>query len=166
MGSVFLWPWCRLDERPNSPSCRRRRLAGFLPFTFNAILTPFPRAFQLAVSASANFLTKGAGCALAAGQMTDMNALPIKNRPHLSEMVDDLIADFGARRVLLALVARLIKRTRPPDTRPGRATGQDLAAQAGVELLDDRVRADIGLPPKRERPNIDLLAGYSSRHWM
>ena len=98
--------------------------------------------------------------------MTDMNALPLKNRPHLSEMVDELIADFGARRVLLALVARLIKRTRPPDTRPGRATGQDLAAQAGVELLDDRVRADIGLPPKRERPNVDLLAGYSSRHWL
>ena len=100
--------------------------------------------------------------ALAAGHVTDMNALPLKQGPHLSEVVDGLIADFGLRRVLLALMARIVKRTRPPDT----TSRHSLAAQPGVEWLDDRVRADIGLPPKEVRPNIGLLDGYSSRHWM
>ncbi|WP_298292985.1 hypothetical protein [uncultured Litoreibacter sp.] len=80
----------------------------------------------------------------------------------MSELVDELVSSFGARRVLLAITARLIKRTRPPDT-----TGLPaLHAQPGVDDLPDDIRADIGLPPKRERVNPDLLAGYVSRHWM
>ncbi len=91
-----------------------------------------------------------------------MNALPLKPQTPLSEVVDDLVADFGAKRVLLALVARLITRTRPPDT-----TGlPSLHAQPGVEDLPDAVRADIGLPPKEKRVQPDLLAGYVSRHWL
>lgn len=91
-----------------------------------------------------------------------MNALPLKPQTPLSEVVDGLVADFGAKRVFLAIVARLIKRTRPPDT-----TGlPSLKAQPGVEDLPDSVRADIGLPPKRARVNPDLLAGYVSRHWL
>lgn len=108
---------------------------------------------------SAQPFNKGAGAR--AGHVTDMNALPVKNGPSLGELVDELIANFGGRRVFLAIARRLLKRTRPPDP-----TGLALRDQPGVELLDDRVRADIGLPPKRKGPDLDILAGYSSRHWL
>lgn len=91
-----------------------------------------------------------------------MNALPVKSGPNLSEVIDELIANFGGRRVFLTIARRLLKRTRPPDT-----TGlARLSNQPGVEHLDDRTRADIGLPPKETARNLDLLAGYSSRHWL
>jgi hypothetical protein len=72
-----------------------------------------------------------------------MNALPVKN-PTPQEIIDDLIADVGILKVLFATVARMFKRTRPPDS----ATFPGIARQPGVDELNDHLRADVGLPPK------------------
>ncbi len=92
----------------------------------------------------------------------DMNAYPLKNGRTPGEVIDDLIADYGFRKVLFALAGRIIKRTRPPDTLPA----PRLADQRGVDRLDDHVRRDIGLPPK-ERPNpLFLTQVYNSRDFL
>ena len=72
-----------------------------------------------------------------------MTALPLKttNSPHAA--IDDLIADFGIRPVLIAFVARLFRRKpqivpNVPETgRPPRVDG-----------LNNHLRADLGLPPE------------------
>ena len=72
-----------------------------------------------------------------------MNALPVKN-PTPQEIIDDLIADVGILKVLFATVARMFKRTRPPDS----TTFPGIANQPGVDELNNHLRADVGLPPK------------------
>ena len=82
-----------------------------------------------------------------------MNALPVKT-PTPQEIIDDLVADVGIVKVIFATLVRLLKRTRPPDseTYPG------LANQPGIDTLSDRLRADVGLPPKaQERIPVDLV---------
>ena len=91
-----------------------------------------------------------------------MNALPLKNLTTPQELIDDLIADFGFRKVFLAIFARILRGTRPPDTKGG----YRLHGHAHLDDLPDQVRKDIGLPPKRRQDDLHLLAGYSSRHWL
>ncbi|MEP5762760.1 MAG: hypothetical protein ABJ327_26260 [Litoreibacter sp.] len=75
-----------------------------------------------------------------------MNALPVNKNQSPNSIIDELIADHGARRVFFALIARVFTRSRPPDTHIAK-----LGNQPGVEYLSDRERADIGLPPKEQR---------------
>lgn len=82
-----------------------------------------------------------------------MNALPIKHQsPH--DVIDNLIADFGIKPVLLAVAARLFRR------KPARVSGEfpNLENQPGIAYLDDHLRADLGLPPKADRsPLVDQI---------
>ena len=82
-----------------------------------------------------------------------MNALPIKHQsPH--DVIDNLIADFGIKRVLLALAARLFRR------KPAQAMDNfpNLENQPGVAQLDNHLRADLGLPPLTDRsPLVDQI---------
>ena len=72
-----------------------------------------------------------------------MNALPLKNPTPLAEVVDDLVANFGLRRVLLAVAARLFRKQHPPDS----LSFPKLGRQPGIETLSDHLRQDLGLPP-------------------
>ncbi len=85
-----------------------------------------------------------------------MNALPLKPGQNPADILDDLIANHGLRAVLLALMGKLVKRTRPPDT-----TG-DLARldHPDLDLLPDHLRADIGLP-RNGRQKDHLLHAYA-----
>jgi hypothetical protein len=80
-----------------------------------------------------------------------MNALPIKT-PTPQDIIDELVAEFGIKKVVLATIARLFKRTRPPDA-------VLIEKQPGIDELSDRMRADIGLPPQEQGPpvQIDLI---------
>ena len=80
-----------------------------------------------------------------------MNALPLKPRVSLKQTIDDLIADYGVRPVLLTLIRRVLKRSRPPDA----VYAPLLKDQPGIDALDDRLREDIGLPPI-ERPKVHV----------
>ncbi|MEM7471552.1 MAG: hypothetical protein AAF340_09395 [Pseudomonadota bacterium] len=93
------------------------------------------------------------------GKVTDMNALPLKPGKSPADILDELIANHGARTVVLALASKLVKRTRPPDTTAGRA----LLGQPHVDGLDDRLRADIGLDPKGPPDPHHLLAHVKHR---
>lgn len=85
--------------------------------------------------------------------VTNMNALPVKN-PTPQQIIDDLIADVGIVKVTLVTFARLFKRTRPPDS----TTFPGIRDQYEVKYLDDRLRADVGLPPKENhRVKVDLV---------
>jgi hypothetical protein len=81
-----------------------------------------------------------------------MNALPVRG-PTPQEIIDDLIAEFGIRKDVVATVARLLRRTRPPDIAL-------LRDQPGVADLGDRLRIDIGLPPldQSQKIAIDLIS--------
>lgn len=76
-----------------------------------------------------------------------MNALPLDNAQTPGEIIDDLVASFGARRVLMAVITRVFRRTRPPDSR----SFPKLRWQPGVEDLSDHLRKDLGLPPDTGR---------------
>ncbi len=83
-----------------------------------------------------------------------MNALPLKNPTPLAEVVDDLVANFGLRRVLLAVAARLFRNQHPPDS----LSFPKLGRQPGVETLSDHLRQDLGLPPDmHHRIHIDPI---------
>lgn len=95
--------------------------------------------------------------------VTDMNALPLKTgslktgplsaRPQ--DAIDQLIADYGVIKVFLTVLARLIKRTRPPD-RAAQARKPD---PRQLSMMDDHIRADMGLPPSpKSTLQIDLMA--------
>ena len=73
----------------------------------------------------------------------NMNALPLKPRLSLRDAIDQLVADYGVRPVLLAIAGRILKRSRPPDSEAKPL----LKNQPGIDALDDRLRSDIGLPP-------------------
>lgn len=82
-----------------------------------------------------------------------MNALPLKPGQSPADIIEELIANHGLRAVVLALVTKLVKRTRPPDM----VADPALRDQPEIDQLSDRMRADIGLPPKTpERAHIDL----------
>lgn len=70
-------------------------------------------------------------------EVTTMNTLPVKT-PTPQEIIDDLVSEFGIKRIVFVNIARLLKRPRPPDLTP---------RHPDVEGLDNRLRADIGLPP-------------------
>ncbi|MEM9583814.1 MAG: hypothetical protein AAGA08_11925 [Pseudomonadota bacterium] len=91
-----------------------------------------------------------------------MNALPLKNISTPQEVIDDLIADFGFRKVFLAIFARILRGTRPPDA----IAVEKLVKNGALDHLPNDLRADIGLPPKQRSDHLHLLDGYSSRHWM
>ncbi|MEL6682491.1 MAG: hypothetical protein AAFQ09_07575 [Pseudomonadota bacterium] len=76
-----------------------------------------------------------------------MNALPLKNHQPLAEVVDDLVANFGLRRVVLAVAARLFRKQHPPDSQ----NFPQLSRQVGVDALSDHLRQDLGLPPEMNR---------------
>lgn len=76
-----------------------------------------------------------------------MNALPLKNVQTPADVIDDLVASFGFRRVALAVIARIFRRTRPPDS----ATFPELVWQPGVDHLSDHLRRDLGLDPNHGR---------------
>jgi hypothetical protein len=80
-----------------------------------------------------------------------MNALPIKT-PTPQDIIDELVAEFGIKKVVIATIARLFKRTRPPNTAP-------VPKHPSVDQLSDRMRADIGLPPQEhgQPVKIDLI---------
>ena len=95
------------------------------------------------------------------GNVTTMNALPIEPHTPLRETLDDLIHDYGLRQVTMALLRRLAKRTRPPDTKVG-LRAKD-ARQ--LDLMSDHLRADLGLPPaERHKAYVDLHALWNRPH--
>lgn len=82
-----------------------------------------------------------------------MNALPVKN-PTPQEIIDDLVADVGIVKVAFVTFVRLFKRTRPPDSKTFPGIGQ----HPSIDKLDNRLRADVGLPPKVDhRIHVDLV---------
>lgn len=90
-----------------------------------------------------------------------MNALPLKPDTNVKDTLDALIDDHGLRPVLLSLLARITKRTRPPDRKVG-PRGKDAPR---LDLLNDHLRADLGLPPAPpSRAHIDLHALWK-RHY-
>jgi hypothetical protein len=92
-----------------------------------------------------------------------MNAVSLKPETSVAETVDKLIANHGLWAVLLTVGTRLLKRSRPPDT------VADLAVRGlpELDLMDDRLRADIGLDPKPEKaPHVLLgVATHRPAHW-
>jgi hypothetical protein len=89
----------------------------------------------------------------ASGQVSVMNALPIKNRRQPGEVIDDLIDDYGFRRVVLAIAARIIKRSRPPDG----LIRSDTIDAPRINVISDHIRRDLGLPPEGPpRAHVDL----------
>lgn len=82
-------------------------------------------------------------CACSTDKVTTMNALPVKNSTP-QEIIDDLVADVGIIKVIFATIARVFKRSRPPDS----LTFPGLAKQPGIDVLNNHLRADVGLPPK------------------
>ena len=90
-----------------------------------------------------------------------MSARPLNTAQIPREVIDDLVANFGLRRVLFAVLTRIFRRTRPPDPR-GLLR---LARQPGVDELSDHLRRDLGLPPDNSRTiKVDLLTGFYGRH--
>ncbi len=88
-----------------------------------------------------------------------MNALPLKHGQTPAEVIDDLIANHGLKTVLLTIMGKLVKRTRPPDS----TAGLDLRASVAAELeaLTPHVEhigssAVVGLLAK---PIVDLAVG-------
>lgn len=83
-----------------------------------------------------------------------MNALPIKSHvsPHVA--VDQLIADHGFGRIALAVVARIFRRSRPPDARPPQKLRH--------YHLTEHLRRDLGLPPD-DRPGTHADLSYLQR---
>ncbi|MDX8354687.1 hypothetical protein [Cognatiyoonia sp. IB215182] len=73
-----------------------------------------------------------------------MNALPLKNPQPLTEVVDDLVANFGLRRVILAVAARLFRKQHPPDIQAQSSQSK----RRNVDLLSNHLRQDLGLPPQ------------------
>ena len=83
-----------------------------------------------------------------------MNALPLKNPKPLADVVDDLVTNFGLRRVLLAVAARLFRKQHPPDS----LSFPKLGRQPGIDTLSDHLRQDLGLPPDtHHRIHIDPI---------
>jgi hypothetical protein len=72
-----------------------------------------------------------------------MSTLPLKNPQTLGAVVDELVANFGLRRVFLAVAARLFRKQHPPDSK----SFPKLAQQPGVDHLTDHLRRDLGLQP-------------------
>ncbi len=83
-----------------------------------------------------------------------MNAVPLKPGQSLADVMDELIASYGLKGVVLTLAAKMLKRTRPPDIE----ADLDLRGQPELDLMPDRLRADIGLAPK-PKPNPYVLLG-------
>jgi hypothetical protein len=71
-----------------------------------------------------------------------MNALPVSDDFPLVETVERLIERHGPRRLLMAVLGRLVRRR---TERPARFPGH----------LSDHMRRDIGMPPE----------AYHRRHW-
>jgi len=90
-----------------------------------------------------------------------MNALHVKPGVSLKHTLDELIADHGLRSVLLALLGRITKRTRPPDISVGPAAKD----APGLDLLNDHLRADLGLPPALPKRSFPELHGLSDRYY-
>lgn len=87
-----------------------------------------------------------------------MNALPLKTAPALKDTLEELIQDHGLRSVLLTLLVRITKRTRPPDTK----VALKAKDAPGLDLLNDHLRADLGLPPSTyNRALIDLHTAWN-----
>lgn len=83
-----------------------------------------------------------------------MNALPLENTRKPGDAIDELVASFGFRRVAFAVIARIFRRTRPPDS----ASFPTLAWQPGVEHLSEHLRRDLGLEPDHGREfHVDLI---------
>lgn len=81
-----------------------------------------------------------------------MNAIPLKPRPQ--DAIDKLIADHGIGTVFLTVLARLFKRTRLPNIA---AHARDHRPR-DLNLMDDHLRQDLGLPPREQsRLQIDLM---------
>lgn len=76
-----------------------------------------------------------------------MNALPLDNSHNPREVVADLVASFGFRRVLLAVLSQVFRRTRPPDPE----SFPELRKQPGLDTLSNHLRKDLGLPPDNSR---------------
>lgn len=71
--------------------------------------------------------------------------------------IDKLIADYGLRKILLVLAARLIRRLRPPDNKK---------QPAGGDTIPNYLRKDLGLPPEPPpRLVIDLVQLNKDRLW-
>jgi len=84
-----------------------------------------------------------------------MNALPLDTNHTPREVIDDLVANFGFRRVLLAVLTQIFKRSQPPDVGPF----PRLETQGGVDGLSDHLRKDLGLPPNANRRlDVDLIS--------
>lgn len=91
-----------------------------------------------------------------------MNALPLDTNQTPRAVIDDLVANFGMRRVLLAVLTRVFRRSRPPDTGPFPM----LAAQTNIDGLSDHLRKDLGLPPNaNRRVEIDLISSNQRFFW-
>lgn len=92
-----------------------------------------------------------------------MNAVSLKPDASVAETLDKLIAHHGLGAVVIAVTARLLKRSRPPDSLA------DLAqrGQPELDLMPDRLRADIGLGPKPKGKSHLLLGIAAQRpaHW-
>jgi hypothetical protein len=87
------------------------------------------------------------------GDVRLMNALPLKNRREPSEIIDDLIEDYGVRRVALAILSRIHKRSRPPDG----VVRDRQVMEPRIDVLSDHLRRDLGLPPEGPpKAHVDL----------
>ncbi|ABD53539.1 hypothetical protein Jann_0622 [Jannaschia sp. CCS1] len=90
-------------------------------------------------------LTSKRNCTyVACGQSVKMNANPVKNPNLLSETVEELFVNFGARRVLFEVTARVFRKFHPPD----RVRSTDLDEVS----LSAHLRKDIGLPFECDEP--------------
>ncbi|WP_341367530.1 hypothetical protein [Yoonia sp. BS5-3] len=82
-----------------------------------------------------------------------MNALPLDTSQTPREVIDDLVASFGLRRVLLAVLTRVFRRSRPPDA----PSFPNLHWQPDVDNLSAHLRQDLGLPPETNTFLVDHI---------
>ena len=79
-----------------------------------------------------------------------MNAQPVKTPISLHDTVEELVANFGATKVLFEVAARRFRKIHPPDNAR--------AALNSFDSLSDHLRKDIGLLPKSgDKPHFDPL---------
>lgn len=84
-----------------------------------------------------------------------MNALPIQTIRPPRDVIDELVTNFGIRQVLLAVIKRMFKRSRPPDADELHRA----LSRARVEGLSDHLRKDMGLPPDTQhRFEVELIS--------
>ena len=105
--------WAPLPARACSPAKRYQPLRRLFP-TFELTFPIYPQSVCVLVYLSKFHFQRALSPPFS--EYCAMNALPIENAQTPREVIDDLVASFGLRRVLLAVITRVFRRTRPPDS--------------------------------------------------